>query len=579
MFGENELREIPLSLNSGRKKVEEFLKTHELRFEEMEVYCAVFDPDDNIIAGGGLNRNVIKCIAVAEEARSGSVTNRIVSRLRQIAADNGYFHTKIFTKPKNIGIFHSLGYRLVGQGDHAVLMESNPRGISSYTGELAKFRREGRNGVIIMNCNPLTKGHEYLIERAASQVDNLYVIPLSESGSEFTQAERVGMLVALSRQMDNVTVCPTSEYVISSTTFPTYFLKEISSATDTQIRLDIDIFITHIAPALNCSVRFVGSEPFDALTKRYNELLAEILPAHGITLTEIPRFRLGPDTVSASALRRSIRELDGAKALRHASFHTLPYVMARLAAAALQSELDLTPKPGLVDRNNNGSHKDMDYQLMARSIKALIPGFTRFAIMGFSAGIPSHAEIVNVGLEVEKEMLEATGGINTHKGAVFALGIALIASTSLISERLPLSEDNLRQRITAIACRFPERRDTNGSLVREKYGIPGAVDYAASGYEELFSDWLPYYRQTGSAHELLIRIISTLHDTNMYHRGGAEGAEFGRREAAGLLGHCDEDSLLALDREFILRNLSPGGAADMYSLTIFLNSIINNLYN
>jgi len=574
MFGEFEMRELPLSLSSSRKRVESFLKAQELRFDEMECFCAVFDQNENIIAGGGLDRDIIKCLAVAEEARSESLTNSIVSRLRQIACENGFFHTKVFTKHQNLSIFKSLGYHLVGDSADAILLESDPRGIASYVAELSKLKREGKNGIIIMNCNPLTKGHEYLISVASSKVDNLYIIPLSDSGGDFSLDERRDMFLELAKKFKNVIICPTSEYVISSTTFPTYFLKEIGKATDSQIKLDINIFLTHIAPALDVSVRFVGSEPIDPLTGRYNELLKEKLVPYNIDLIEIPRKLINDEPISASRVRKAISDLDAGTAFAFVSDVSVPYVLSHLAARALRIELDLTPKPGLVDRNNSGSHKDMDYALMSKSIDTLVYGFTKLALAGYQKMIPLHEDIVRIGVRTEKEMFSVTEGVNTHKGALFSLGLAIVSTAHLIFNRKDLSAGNLIACISHLAGEFSSPADTNGAKMRAGFSIPGALDYAASGYDILFSTWIPFLREKNSYHDLLLKIISTLEDTNIYYRAGSEGAAFAKSRAKEMLGCCNEHSLTCLDAEFIRRNISPGGAADMFALTIFLNSIV-----
>ena len=141
-----------------------------------------------------------------------------------------------------------------------------------------------QSGIIIMNCNPFTLGHRYLIEQAAQQVDTLYILVVREDCSMFGYDERKAMIVRGVAHINNVVVCDGSEYSISATTFPTYFLKSLSDASDTQMTLDIDLYRRHIAPALGATVRFVGTEPDDPLTRRYNELMKSMLPLLKILL-------------------------------------------------------------------------------------------------------------------------------------------------------------------------------------------------------------------------------------------------------------------------------------------------------
>ena len=288
IYEEKQIQELPLSVPLFRKKVESFLKTNGLRLEKVNLYMAIQDADENILAGGGLDGDTIKCIAVSEKARSGGLAVPLISRLISVAAQQGHTNVKVFTKPENTAIFESLGFTVLGRAPKAVLME-NGRGLAAY---LSGFpvKPGMTDGVIIMNANPFTIGHKYLIEKAAGQVDHLFVIVVKEDVSRFPYADRLAMTKAACADFSNVTVCEGSDYQISAATFPTYFLKELSDASETQMRLDLDIFARHIAPALGATVRFVGSEPQDALTARYNAIMKEVLPAAGVQVVELPRL-------------------------------------------------------------------------------------------------------------------------------------------------------------------------------------------------------------------------------------------------------------------------------------------------
>jgi cytidyltransferase-like protein len=413
------------------------------------------------------------------------------------------------------------------------------------------------DGVIIMNANPFTIGHKYLIEKAAGQVDHLFVIVVKEDVSRFPYADRLAMTKAACADFSNVTVCEGSDYQISAATFPTYFLKELSDASETQMRLDLDIFARHIAPALGATVRFVGSEPQDALTARYNAIMKEVLPAAGVQVVELPRLcysELGEESpVSASVVRKGLDGFEGG--FWHLLPETsLPYVLAEAAVTALRQELDTTPKPGLVDKEGNGAHQDMDYALMIRSIEALRPWFVRIAA--------HDGDLVSLGLEAEAAMLAATNNVNTHKGALFCLGLVLSATGK---EGIPV-----RARIAEIASSIPE---TGRS--KERKGVKGALAMARDGYKELFDKWLPELRTNGPLPTLML-IMASLDDTNILHRGGSEALAYVKARATeiyenGRIGI--ENEIREFGRELKDRNLSPGGAADMLALTMLAAKI------
>ena len=586
------ISEAPLSLNSVRRRVEAFLAANGLRLAPLDRYVVVTrDEDgDEILAGGGLDGNVIKCVAVSESARSEGLMNILVSRLIAIAREEGRESVKAFTKPENEGIFKSLGFGLLASAPKAILMENGRGGLPEYKKYLASLARPGRNGAIVMNANPFTKGHRYLVEQAASLVDNLYVIVVREDRSRFPYVERKAMIEAGCTGLDNVVVCEGSDYAISAATFPTYFLKKLDDATDTQIALDLDLFVNHIAQPLGVTVRFAGSEPEDALTRRYNELMAEILPGTSVAVVrqarrpidfvEIPRLEQKGKPLSATSLRRALDKGGFKEAMEYIPESSIPYLVADLAERALRLELDTTPKPGLVDRQDNGAHKDMDYALMSKSISALRPYLTRLALD--SAKDIDPAKIKEIGIEAEKAMLKATGGVNTHKGALFCIGLSVAAASYLASTTGSVEAYSFKELVSRAASEIPSARGTHGAEAKRSFKAVGALENARAAYPELFTDWLPYYCSLEGdpfrCHKTLLHIMTTLDDTNILHRRGAEGLAHAEAEAARLLEDFSESGLSSLNKDFIRENISPGGSADMLSLTIFIESIINNIH-
>lgn len=621
-----------------RQRIEAFLKRNGLRFDDMHYYAAVTDDDGEMIAGGGLKGNVIKCVAVDDAHKGEAIANTLISHLIAHANEEGHSNVMLFTKPKNRQLFESLSFRLLAEAPEAVLMETGIGGINYMVEQLKKIKEEGEvckennqgckkeektnlnpstpqplttttplRGVVVMNCNPFTLGHRYLIEQAAKQVERLFVMVVREDCSLFAYAERKAMVEQGVAHLKNVTVIDGSEYAISQATFPTYFLKRLDDAADTQMLLDLDLFRRHIAPALGATVRFVGTEPTDQLTRRYNELMHEVLT----DVREISRLEKEGNAVSASRVRKAMEQGDMSTIRQLVPPTTLPYIIAHLATQALQAELDTTPKPGLVDKDNNGAHRDMDYALMQRSIHTLHPYFVQLALLGCADALPTHTSIRDIGIEAEKAMLSATNGVNTHKGALFSMGLAVVAAAHeerkiAANEEQILKERNggedvlvsLQTTIKALAASFPDTNGTHGSkaklLSKGTTAIKGALDNAREGYEMLFAEWLPFYierrkeRDAYTLHKTLLRIMCDLDDTNVIYRTDLATAEEVKQEARALLdsfskAHTAEDKekriaaeLLALkdmDKRYTARNISPGGAADMLSLTAFIGSI------
>ncbi len=574
-----DIQELPLSVPFFRRKVESFLEGNGLRLETLDCYYTLQNADGKILAGAGLKADVIKGLAVASEARSEGLVSPLLSHIVSVAASRGITCLKVFTKPVYQALFESLGFHLLASASEAILLE-NGRGLEQYCRYLGGFRRPGTTGVVVMNANPFTLGHRYLLEQALSKVDNLVVIPVHEDVSQFRYSERVQMI--REGAPEGVFVAEGSDYQISALTFPTYFLKDLSTAAETQMRLDADLFVRHIAPALGASVRFVGTEPSDALTARYNEILKE-----RFQVVEIPRLETDGTSVSASSVRSflSLGRYAGAAALVPAS--SRPYLLAQLAVSALQKELDCPLKPGLVGPDSSGSHSDMDYALMQRSISALRPWFVRMAMAS------SARKLQEMGLMAEKAMLEATGGVNTHKGAIYCLGLALYACGA----ELPETETDLQNRLAQIAQSISSKDNalspTHGELAVKQYGVKGARALAQGGYQEVFTLWLPYYRNEAALsgatlcdpyrvpestssfrlQKTLLYIISTLDDTCIIHRVGYSRAREVKREAGELLRNFSEEGLRALCLQYVSEGISPGGAADMLALTLFMNAI------
>ena len=163
-------------------------------------------------------------------------------------------------------------------------------------------------GSIVMNCNPFTLGHQYLIEYAAKQVDHLYIFVVEEDRSLFKFEERIELVKAGTSHLENVKVLPSGQFIISTLTFSEYFDKPNLEGTKIDTSLDVETFGSQIAPFLNITVRFVGEEPIDPVTAQYNQSMKEILPKYGVELCEIPRKETDGEPISASRVRKCLEE-------------------------------------------------------------------------------------------------------------------------------------------------------------------------------------------------------------------------------------------------------------------------------
>ena len=264
---------------------------------------------------------------------------------------------------------------------------------------------------------------------------------------------------------------------------------------------------------------------------------------------------------------------------------TEPYLIAHLACDALRTELNTTPKPGLVDCNDNGAHRDMNLTLMSRSIDSLLPYFIQLAVYGHSCGenyeVPDAQEVRRIGIEAEEAMLKATGGVNTHRGALFCMGLTTLAAAWCSTRDIKVGSKQLRELIMQVAGQFTPTAGTHGNDAVNAHRVTGALDLAKAGNQQLFSDWLPAYQgyltddASTAPHRLLLLIMSQLDDTNVIHRVGYEQAQQVKLEARELLNNYTEQAMQQMNRDYIARNISPGGSADMVALTLFIHSILN----
>ena len=262
--------------------------------------------------------------------------------------------------------------------------------------------------------------------------------------------------------------------------------------------------------------------------------------------------------------------------------------LAELARQALVAEVELTPKPGLVDRRGAGAHSDLSLDLMRQSAAAIAPYFEAMGdsaqSMPFDRGL--RTEVAAIGRAAESAMLQATNGSNAHKGAIWILGLLVTAANRGIDlNPAAIAQD------AAFLARLPDRAQpqllSHGEMVRARYGATGARGEAFAGFPHVLHVGLPTLRaernrartETNSRLWALLNIMARLEDTCVLYRGGAEGLAIVQKGASDALlaggpgSVAGELAMLRLDQELLIRNISPGGAADLLAATLFLDAL------
>lgn len=294
-----------LDLPQERAALCAFLTRHALQWED-DIECAfgVFDFDEVLLGCGCAAGSLLKCFAIEEELRGQNALGPLVSALMQDRFAKGLYNLFVITRAHNEVLFANCGLYPVVRTDELVMLENRADGPRSYA---KAFRRNGDEnavtGAIVMNCNPFTLGHRYLVEQAARQCDVLHLFVVEEDRSFFPTADRFRLVREGVADLPNVRVHLSGHYMISAATFPKYFLKADEDASSLQSELDVRLFAQTIAPVLHITKRFVGEEPFDAATARYNAAMRRILPAYGIDCVEIPRKTMDGEAISASRVR------------------------------------------------------------------------------------------------------------------------------------------------------------------------------------------------------------------------------------------------------------------------------------
>jgi [citrate (pro-3S)-lyase] ligase len=293
------------------EQLKQFLQGNGLRYDGRINFSVCVLEGDTIAASGSLDGRVLKCIAVSPAFQREGLAAIIVTELIREASRRGIFHLFLFTKPENEELFGNLGFYTIEKTGSVLLMENKQEGISRFVEALPR-PPPGISpvGAVIVNCNPFTRGHQYLIENAASRCGALHVFVVSENLSFFPAGLRYDLVRKGTAHIPHVYPHPTGPYLISAQTFPDYFFRESADPLNLNMELDLRIFARRFALPLGISRRFVGNEPLDPVTAAYNRAMGEILPPLGIEVTEIPRLETGGRPVSASWVRELLEKGD-----------------------------------------------------------------------------------------------------------------------------------------------------------------------------------------------------------------------------------------------------------------------------
>ena len=306
------------------------------RDAHLDYICAMRDGNDEIIATGSCFGCTLRCFAVSSEHQGEGLLNEIISHLMEVQYARGNMHLFLYTKIKSAKFFGDLGFYEIARVDGTlVFMENRKSGFPGYLKNLEKTKKDGVSAALVMNANPFTLGHQYLVETAAAQCDTLHLFVLSEDASLVPFAVRKKLVRDGVAHIPNVVLHDSGPYIISSATFPSYFLKDEAAVIDGHARLDLAVF-TKIAQALNVTERYVGEEPTSQVTGLYNRIMAEELPKAGITCHIIPRKESGGKAISASTVRVALQNGDWERLKALVPSTTLDYFTSPEATPVLE---------------------------------------------------------------------------------------------------------------------------------------------------------------------------------------------------------------------------------------------------
>ena len=293
--------------------IKSFLDTKDLLYDKLITKSFYIEENDEVIGTVSIYKNIIKCFAVSSKYLGENLGGLLISHVINYFYQNNINHYLVYTKLEYANTFISLNFHEITRTNNVIFLEGGSPLINDYLKDLKRkieFRfpidlnKDNDIASIVVNCNPVTTGHIELIEKIAKEHQYVLVFILEEDLSLFTYKERLSLLTISLVYLQNVLIIPSSEYIISSATFPNYFIKNEDIKNDEWSKIDAYIFKNYFMKELNINYRYVGSEE-SGYMHRYNETLKEIL---GEKLVEVERYKYNDKVISASSVRKLIEE-------------------------------------------------------------------------------------------------------------------------------------------------------------------------------------------------------------------------------------------------------------------------------
>lgn len=318
-----------LNLNNEKevKEIRNFLDEFNIKYKIPDRTFVIRDKGE-IIGTGSVEGSILKYFFLKEEYKGEGLLNILYNDLLNHLLERGYTSYFVFTTPNNRIIFKSLGLNEVCSTNRVSLFEGGFYNYNKWIEKTKKLicNKKGKRGSIVMNCNPMTLGHLYLVEEALKEVDDLLLFVVEEDKSIFPFEDRFNIVKEALKDYDKVTVIKGGPYIISQATFPTYFIKKKDEMLDTYTELDGKIFGEKISKDLSIDIRFFGSEPTDMVTLSYNNSLKKILEAANIKVKIIDRKKLKEVVVSASNVRNLLANKKIKEAYNYLPKATIDYL-------------------------------------------------------------------------------------------------------------------------------------------------------------------------------------------------------------------------------------------------------------
>ena len=301
--------ELNLDSRNEVEELREFLKTFRVVFDKPD-RTYVVRKEGKIIATGSIEKNILKYFFIDCTYSGQGIIGLIFNQLLEHILEEGYKTYFVFTTPNNKEVFKSLRLSEVGSTSKVILLEGGFYNIDDWINDVKKEigPKKGKRGAIVANCNPMTLGHKYLVSEALEYVEELLLFVVEEDASVFPFKNRYEIVKEELKDMENVKVLKGGYYIISSGTFPTYFIKKQDDQLDVYTELDATIFAKRVAKGLDINIRFIGTEDKDIVTNTYNRALIKLLGDYDVETKLIPRLKIANKTVSATTIRNLIKE-------------------------------------------------------------------------------------------------------------------------------------------------------------------------------------------------------------------------------------------------------------------------------